>query len=189
MIGVAILDADDLWHQQKLALQKEYIQKYNLTCLATMTDLFEKDTDVDLTHTIIINELDKGKCSEFNLNHMLVKNRIVHSSMIMQKALAVYDERFLQEDYELWLRLLHQGEKLYLLGLRLTFHRIHEQQSFEGTNHMRYFMRSCALQMKYCLITGKVSYIFYVFGRLIYHLVFNRRWRLFFGKYKIKLAA
>ncbi len=135
---IAIVDADDLWHAQKLAIQVDYIQQYHLVCLGTHCLVFENNDEVDLKHTIKKEDLNDALLREIPLSQMLRFNPITHSSIIIKKDLALYNENVRQEDWELWLRLLHIGAKIHILKLNLTFHRIHNKQSFEAKNHLKY---------------------------------------------------
>lgn len=181
---IAIVDADDLWHVQKLAIQVDYIQKYHLDCLGTDCLVFENNNVVDLKQTIKKEDLNDALLCEIPLRQMLRYNPITHSSIIIKKNLATYNANVRQEDWELWLRLLHSGTKIHLLKLNLTLHRIHNKQSFEAKNHLKYVLLSCALQLKYCFLTGKIFHTPFVLIRLFYHIIFSRKLRLKLIKYR-----
>lgn len=181
---IAIIDADDLWHRQKLAIQIDYIKKNQLECVATDFVIFKNDEDVDLANPISAEALQHIACNEITLNHMLRYNPVPHSAVLLKKELVHYDINDLQEDWGLWIRLLHKNIKIHMIKCNLLFHRIHDKQSFEYNKHFRYVLSSCGLQLKYCLITRKIYNIPYVLLRLFYHLILNRKTRLALVKFR-----
>src|SRR5690606_35649668 len=97
---VAIIDADDIWHPQKLEAQINILRKNpDISVLATKTGLFSESVKID--------KFNNGFTFEFiNPKKMLYKSIISHSSVILKKSDAVYDEnRTSQFDAELWYRL------------------------------------------------------------------------------------
>lgn len=182
---VAIIDADDLWHKQKLAIQVAYIKNHQLECVATDYLLFKHDEDIDLGNIISDATLNHIACHEITLNHILRYNPVPHSAVLLKKELVNYDINDLQEDWGLWIRLLHQKVKIHMIRSNLMFHRIHDRQSFEYKKHFRYILASCGLQLKYCLITRKIYNVPYVLLRFFYHLFFNRKIRMALIKYRL----
>ena len=137
---VAILDADDLWHIKKLEIQIKYLKKYHLKCVATECVLFENNNEVDLSQEIKNDKPDDANLINLTLNTMLKFNVIPHSSILLAKELANYEEIDSQIDWALWLKLLHNGVKIHIINLNLTFHRIHSLQSFETRSHFKYVL-------------------------------------------------
>ena len=172
---IAILDADDLWHCQKLAQQVTAVQQYNLNFLATQSDIFYSTNEPDLTQEFV----SLLKPVSLSLTQMLYANLICHSSVLMRKNLAQYDlQRQTQIDYELWLRLLHERKSLYILPQTLVYHRIHKKQSFEAQKKWRYIFNATKLQLRYCFYHLKLLPACALSMKLGYYLCFPRNIRL-----------
>src|SRR5690554_2524494 len=144
---IAIIDADDFWHPQKLEKQIELITKNpDIDLLSTATVLYFDSFD-NLSFDKITSS---GSLKFFNLYDFLRTNHINHSSVLMRKKIALYDEnRRSQFDLELWLRLLKSKKVFTQTDLLLSYRRIHEQQSFEGKMKRVYRWRAFKLKMKY----------------------------------------
>ncbi|MUV03626.1 glycosyltransferase [Flavobacterium rakeshii] len=154
---VAIIDADDIWHPEKLKAQVNILKVHpEITVLATKTKLFSKSFEFD-DFKVITFYLIKPK-------KMLYKSIISHSSVIIKKQDAVYDEkRVSQFDADLWYRLAFNSDKtLALIEQELNFHRIHETQSFESSKGQLYQINAIKLNVKYCIKT------FTIFPLIIY---------------------
>ncbi len=176
---VAIVDSDDLWHAQKLFLQVKYIQKFNLSFLATDAKLFESSQDIDM-HKLLSLEEEKAKLKFISVSSLLFRNYVCHSSVVFKKELANYDvSRIRQLDYELWLRLLTRGEKIVFLDEKLAFHRLHEGQNFEAKNRLRYVFGSLKLQFVYSLKNKKIDYMFLCFFKFIYYAIATKKFKKF----------
>ena len=54
---------------------------------------------------------------------------------MFKKADAKWSDQFKGlDDYDMWLRLTHEGKKFYNIPEILTMHQIHKQSSFNNTN-------------------------------------------------------
>lgn len=161
---VAILDADDLWHKKKLMCQI-HILKEEIDICATSSELFTDSVDLN-------KSLYNIRTRKINSNKLLLSNNICHSSVIIKKKLAQYNEsRKGQFDYELWLRLLLEKKNIVVVDEKLTMHRIHKNQSFEAKNIYKYKFKSIKLQFKYILLTGKYVLLMPLFLKIIYYLL------------------
>lgn len=175
---IAILDVDDLWNIHKLAAQVEIIKKYQIECLATGCKMFTNDCDVNCFEQPASSS-NKLKLVELKINQMLCVNIITHASILFKKELAKYDaRRKSQYDYELWLRLLRNGVRIYLLPQKLIYHRKHSKQFFESNKRLWYGLRSFVLQLKYCLICVKpIPAVYVVLKACHYMLLLARKTR------------
>lgn len=174
---IAIIDADDIWHPRKLEAQIQILQNNpHISVLATKAGLF--------SDTVSYNEYKEFSFQIIDPKKMLYKSMISHSSVIIKKKDATYDEtRLSQFDAELWYRLAFDEKKVIaIVDQELNFHRIHENQSFEGKMKKIYRIRSFKLKAKYCLKQKMYSTVFYNFSKLMFDLVFTRSFRLFVKK-------
>lgn len=175
---VAIIDADDMWHPQKLEAQINILEKNpNITVLATKTGLFTESVEFDSFNNDFTFEF-------INPKKMLYKSIISHSSVIIKKEDAVYDEkRTSQFDAELWYRLAFDRKKiLALIDQQLSYHRIHKDQSFEASKGQAYQKNAMKLSISYCLKTFTIIPIIIYILKFIYRLIIPRTLR--FNKVK-----
>jgi len=157
---IANIDADDLWHPQKLEIQiKTFHQNFNFFLLGTKSIIIFNDEDVNW---------DKKQSKEYNVkrinNSLLIKNQINHASILMRKdklvEIGLYDtSRNSQVDYELWLRSLSKNLKMGIVESVLSAKRIHENQSFENKKRIIYTWNSLSLQIRYIIKSKKLYLI------------------------------
>ena len=123
---VAILDVDDIWHPEKLQVQIQYLQSYDVigsNCIwfGDMNDIIPQIPQLDI--------------SEFDFKQV---NPIINSSSIIRKDLCWWDEDIHSgvEDYDLWIRLRLLRCKFYNCPEILVKHRIHQTSAFNSKgNH------------------------------------------------------
>lgn len=176
---IAIIDADDLWNFNKLAVQVTFIQKFNLSFLATKSKVFFDNDYINIHQDSNINYL-YSSFKKITLNKMLLTNLISHSSILIRKNLLYYNQnRKSQIDYEMWLRLLQNKTALYILPYALTYHRIHKNQSFEAKKLFKYAFNATLLQLRYCSINFKPLHAALVILKFSYYAILPRKVRLF----------
>src|SRR5690606_29751468 len=113
---IAIIDADDLWHPNKLAIQAGFLSN-NVSVIATNHESFrdypQKDIEINMKDTVPYR---------LYLKDFLVRNSICHSSVVIKKEDCVYDiTRKSQFDLELWLRLSLQKKLILKIDQVLTY--------------------------------------------------------------------
>lgn len=119
---IALLDVDDIWHENKLAKQIHYLETYDV--VGTGCRYFG-----DVNHC---PNLPYGDLRYFNFLHF---NPIINSSAIIRKEYANWDDIQL-EDYDLWLKLNKNNKKFYNIDEILVFHRIYNSSAFNNTNYL-----------------------------------------------------
>lgn len=122
---IALLDADDLWHQQKLEIQMKVIQSNLFDVIGSQGVYFGSSRGSP--------SIPMGDISDFDFFSV---NPLLNSSVVMRKKYALWNpENFILEDYELWFHLRYRDHlKIYNVDLPLLFHRIHPASHFNGTN-------------------------------------------------------
>ena len=123
---VAILDVDDIWHPEKLQVQIQYLQSYDV--IGSNCIWFGDIND-------IIPQIPQLDISEFDFKQV---NPIINSSSIIRKDLCWWDEDIHSgvEDYDLWIRLRLLRCKFYNCPEILVKHRIHQTSAFNSKgNH------------------------------------------------------
>ena len=119
---IALLDADDLWHPEKLEIQMR-LHEYDV--IGTGANYFgDRGGSPNIPSGDITNE-DFWKV-----------NPLLHSSVLMRRPYAHWNpENRILEDYELWLRLRYQKHvRFFNVPFPLLFHRIHAASHFNGHN-------------------------------------------------------
>jgi glycosyltransferase involved in cell wall biosynthesis len=123
---IAIMHADDISVYNRLEVQVNFF-RYNPHIHVLATSYVEIDE-----HDSIIN-IKKTKSSKNITERMLLHNVICHPTVMfnrseLSKDLLYYPGMRVNEDYELWKRLLYKKKRFYVLSKTLIFYRIHNKQ-------------------------------------------------------------
>jgi glycosyltransferase involved in cell wall biosynthesis len=127
---VALLDADDRWHPEKVARQLAFLADHP-ECGLVHTAIRHIDAAGSVTgrpHNIGWRRQTRGEC----LSVLLTRNTITTSSVLLRREV-VRNEKFLTglhaaEDWDLWLRLASQTQ-LGFLDEELTDYRFHDSNT------------------------------------------------------------
>jgi len=120
---VALLDVDDIWHDEKLKVQSQMLNYFDI--IGSNCIWFGEREGV-------VPPIPVGDISEYNFK---LVNPIINSSAIIRKELCYWNENGI-EDYDLWLRLRKAGCKFYNCKAILVRHRIHSSSAFNSKgNH------------------------------------------------------
>lgn len=121
---VALLDVDDIWHDQKLFVQSQMLNYYDV--IGSNCIWFGERNGV--VPPIPVEDIS-------NYDFRLV-NPIINSSVIIRKELCYWSNLWNIEDYDLWIRLRKQNKKFYNCKAILVKHRIHNTSAFNSKgNH------------------------------------------------------
>ena len=150
---VANIDADDIWHPEKLCYQLKAIKMSPMTDLISTKSNFLKGRSKPATTYDEIEELSKHQLTKLSAEDFFFRNQINHSSVLIRrcrlKEVGGYNEnRVSQIDLDLWYRLLAKGYCLIRIDAPLTFKRIHAEQSFEAKNRIAYCFRSMSCELQ-----------------------------------------
>lgn len=120
---IALLDADDIWHRQKLEFQMKMIQHFDVIgsqCMYFGT--MEGSPSIPV-----------GDITEFDFFSI---NPLLNSSILMKTKYAMWNsQNRILEDYELWFHLRYREHlRFYNLPLPLMFHRVYPTSHFNGSN-------------------------------------------------------
>jgi teichuronic acid biosynthesis glycosyltransferase TuaG len=124
---IALLDVDDIWLPEKLAVQLPYCTQ-NYDVIGTKCVYFGELNN-------IVPATPAGDLSSFNF---LSVNPVINSSALIKKEFAYWDSHWDGiEDYDLWLRLWKQGRRFYNCEGVFVKHRIHRASAFnaKGNNN------------------------------------------------------
>lgn len=120
---IALLDADDVWHRQKLEFQMKMIEHFDVIgsqCFYFGT--MEGSPSIPV-----------GDITEFDFFSV---NPLLNSAVLMKKKYALWNsQNRILEDYELWFHLRYRDHlRFYNLPLPLMFHRVYPTSYFNGSN-------------------------------------------------------
>jgi glycosyltransferase involved in cell wall biosynthesis len=116
---VALLDVDDVWHPQKLEIQSNALNNYDV--IGSKCIWFGDRPGV-------IPQTPIGDISNIDFS---IINPIINSSSVIRKELSYWNENGV-EDYDLWLRLRKQNKKFFNFKEILVKHRIHSKSAFNS---------------------------------------------------------
>jgi glycosyltransferase involved in cell wall biosynthesis len=134
---IALLDVDDIWHNQKLEIQSTFLCDYDV--VGSNCVWFG-----DIEH--VVPKIPSNDFSNFNFTQV---NPVINSSSIIKKELCYWNSHFDGvEDYDLWLRLWKQKKRFFNSPEILVKHRIHKSSAFNSkgnNNKVSYLLLSHGL--------------------------------------------
>ena len=106
---IALHDADDVMHPERLRLQSEALENHEIDILGCPVMEFDSSSEK------LLGVRSFGSSNTIN-KKMQWQNVINHSSVMMHKPAVIsiggYRDVYLAEDYELWLRLISAGKNI-----------------------------------------------------------------------------
>jgi glycosyltransferase involved in cell wall biosynthesis len=118
---VALLDVDDIWHEDKLKFQSQKLNEYDI--IGSNCVWFGDRAGI--VPPIPVEDIS-------NYNFSLV-NPIINSSSVIKKELCYWNNKFDGvEDYDLWIRLRKQNKRFYNCKAIFVKHRIHNTSAFNS---------------------------------------------------------
>ena len=118
---IALLDSDDVWDSNKLAVQKKCIDDTHCDICCTSYDFINSNGDYIKKPYIIPSKIDYHK--------LLKENLIGCSSVVVRRDILGADsmkEKYYHEDYALWLDLTRNGTSVIGITEVLMHYRISE---------------------------------------------------------------
>ena len=123
---IARMDADDICNPERLAKQKELLDKHeDITLVASTIDLIDENGE-----NAGVWQLDRKTVSPEQIRkRMVYENCIAHPTVMIRTAV-LKEFKYTPgqvniEDYDLWLRLLSRGHKISKINEPLLLYRIH----------------------------------------------------------------
>ena len=123
---VALLDVDDIWHEQKLELQAQMLNKF---------DVIGSNCVWFGDRPGIVPHIPVGDISNYDFSSV---NPIINSSSVIRKELCHWNENGI-EDYDLWLKVRNQNKKFF------NFRHFHQKNKY---NLMQFFYDKCSKKTK-----------------------------------------
>lgn len=118
---IALLDVDDIWHEQKLEIQAKFLNNYDV--IGSNCVWFGDRNGV-------VPPIPNGDISYFDFSSV---NPVINSSSVTRKELCYWNSTWDGvEDYDMWLRLRNQNKKFFNFQEILVKHRIHNDSAFNA---------------------------------------------------------
>jgi glycosyltransferase involved in cell wall biosynthesis len=130
---VAVMDVDDIWMPEKLALQAPWLDKYDV--IGTQCVYFG---DANLEGKM--PALPMGDITRFpflQVNPIINSSALIRRDCLNKEKEAWTDRWFGLDDYELWLRLWTEGKTFYNCRDVAVKHRIHRTSAFNAQGNHR----------------------------------------------------
>lgn len=167
---VCFCDDDDMWHEDKLALQLDFIEKNNFDVIFTDVSLINSiDIGISKNYSRLINKYNS--CLINSRKGLFFKNFICLSSTLLRADITKninFNESVEYrgtEDYLFWLELLINNYNFQFLDIKLVNYRIHENNLSKNRKHA--YLRTLSI-LKYLSIKHpnyksslKISCFFY----------------------------
>jgi teichuronic acid biosynthesis glycosyltransferase TuaG len=158
---IAFIDADDLWHQDKLLMQIKFMQSNNHYISHTSYDVInEKEDKISsrkaqtLTYNILLKSCDIG------LSTVMLKKNLLNDDIL-------FPELKTKEDYVLWLKITRGGQKIAALDktlskwrkckISLSYSTI--RKLIDGYNVYRKYLNFNPVKSFYNLIILSINYL------------------------------
>jgi teichuronic acid biosynthesis glycosyltransferase TuaG len=172
---IAFLDADDLWHPEKLVTQMSVLRKTEAKFCSTMMSDFRE------TFAVVYKELQDPDIETISFKRQLVRYRTPTSSVVVERELLLRlpfneDLRFkAREDYDLWLRIHeHIGQSVKVM-FPLLYYRVSEGQISASKWSM--VKRTLLVLQEYRFIDGsQLGWKSYLFT--VTHVLFSLYYRI-----------
>ena len=158
---IAFIDADDLWHQDKLLMQIEFMQSNNYYITHTSYDIINEKED----------KISSRKVKTLTYDQLLKSCDIGLSTVILKKNLLdgdiLFPELKTKEDYVLWLKITREGQKIVALDKTLSKWRKCKislssstiRKLIDGYNVYRKYLNFNPVKSFYNLIILSINYL------------------------------
>ncbi|SVE18948.1 uncharacterized protein METZ01_LOCUS471802, partial [marine metagenome] len=111
---IAFIDADDLWHKDKLLMQIKFMQSNNLDITHTSYDIINEKGDKISSRKAQTLTFDKLlKSCDIGLSTVILKKNLLNDDIL-------FPELKTKEDYVLWLKITREGQKIVALDKTLS---------------------------------------------------------------------
>ena len=158
---IAFIDADDLWHQDKLLMQIEFMQSNNYYISHTSYDIINEKEDKISSRkvkTLTYNELLKS--CDIGLSTVILKKNLLNDDIL-------FPELKTKEDYVLWLKITRRGQKIAALDKTLSKWRKCKislssstiRKLIDGYNVYRKYLNFNPVKSFYNLIILSINYL------------------------------
>ena len=112
-VYLAFLDADDLWHKNKLFAQIKFMRKKNIEISHTSYEIIDDDSVIKGTRQAkLMNYKKLIKSCDIGLSTVIIKKSLIKNLR--------FPNLKTKEDYVLWLEIAKNGKIIHALNTKLT---------------------------------------------------------------------
>ena len=159
-VYLAFLDADDLWHKNKLFTQIKFMRKKNIEISHTSYEIIDDD--------LVIRGTRQAKLMNYK---KLIKSCDIGLSTVIIKKSLIKNLRFsnlkTKEDYILWLEIAKNGKKIHALNTKLTQWRKSNnslsssvvRKLTDGYYVYRYYLKFNVIKSLYSLLVLSINFL------------------------------
>mgnify|MGYP001969431664 CR=1 FL=1 len=159
-VYLAFLDADDLWHKNKLFEQIKFMRKKNIEISHTSYEIIDDD--------LVIRGTRQAKLMNYK---KLIKSCDIGLSTVIIKKSLIKNLRFpslkTKEDYVLWLEIAKNGKIIHALNTKLTQWRKNNnslsssvvRKLTDGYYVYRYYLKYNVIRSIYSLLILSVNFL------------------------------
>ena len=138
---IAICDADDLWHEEKLEKQFKCLTETNDNRDIIGTQMWYIDEDENDTRnapTLPVWNDDIRNAIFRKKDNPICNSSVLYRKSIHLNVVGFYDPLCTVEDYDLWSRCAFAGLNFHNLDEQLVAHRIHDASNFNSSRKQLY---------------------------------------------------
>ena len=159
-VYIAFLDADDLWHKNKLFTQIKFMRKKNIEISHTSYEIINDDS--------VVKGVRQAKLMNYK---KLIKSCDIGLSTVMIKKSLIKNLRFsnlkTKEDFALWLKITKNGKIIYALNKNLTQWRKTDnslsssvtRKLIDGYYVYRYHLKFNVIKSLYSLLILSINFL------------------------------
>ncbi len=130
---IALQDDDDLWHSDKLQIQMNFINNFDV--VGTFLNYIDHNGLV--IKKINLQQEDSG-IKYWSIERGI--NNVANTSALFKKSIAEEIGGWREdidgiEDFDFWIRLMRQGNSFFNVPEYLLYHRIHNESNFNTKKH------------------------------------------------------
>lgn len=122
---LAFIDGDDIWNYNKLELQIELLNEYDIVC-SNSTVINDKGILIQDRYFDSVNTGYEIKFKDILENNVILTSSVLMKRSCIEKGIGFEEDFGYQgEDYYLWLKLLFLGKRVYFTNKQLVNYRKH----------------------------------------------------------------
>ena len=159
-VYIAFLDADDLWHKNKLFKQIKFMRKKNIEISHTSYEIIDDDLAIRGTRQAkLMNYKKLIKSCDIGLSTVIIKKSLIKNLR--------FPNLKTKEDYVLWLEIAKKGKTIHALNTKLTQWRKSKnslsasvvRKLTDGYYVYRHYLKFSVIKSLYSLLVLSINFL------------------------------